>query len=384
MNEIDNYYDVAIVGGGLAGLSLSLQLKEAGFNVILFEKEIYPFHKVCGEYISMESWSFLERLGIPLSDMNLPIIKRLVVSAPNGNSITAALPLGGFGISRYVLDHKLAMLAKEKGVYVIEGAKVLHINKVNNGFEVDYQVGNQKKHIKSKVCCAAYGKRSNIDVKWKRNFLNARQKKLQNYVGVKYHVHYNGDDQVISLHNFKNGYCGISKIEGDKYCLCYLTTAADLKKSNNNIGQLEKNLLYKNPYLKNLFDSVVKEKEFPVTISQVSFSKKALVENDVIMLGDAAGMIAPLCGNGMSMAMHSGKIAAGLITAHLLGKITFNQLKLQYIKMWKTEFEKRMSTGRFIQKLFGGVFTTNIFISFLKLFPALTSVIIKKTHGSSF
>jgi menaquinone-9 beta-reductase len=384
MKETINHFDVAIVGGGLAGLCLSIQLKKSGFKVILLEKESYPYHKVCGEYISMESWSFLEKIGVPLSEMNLPIIKKLFVTAPNGNSISAPLPLGGFGISRFVLDQKLAMLAKEKGVQLMEGAKVLHIKQTADGFEIEYQLGNEKKIIKSKICCAAFGKRSNLDIKWKRNFLSSKQKGLQNYVGIKYHVHYNSDEQVISLHNFKNGYCGISKIEGNKYCLCYLTTAADLKKSNNNITELEKNILYKNQYLKTIFENVSKVEGFPVTISQISFSKKSLIENDIIMLGDAAGMIAPLCGNGMSMAMHSSKIAAGLLEEHLLGRISFTQLKYHYVKQWKKEFGKRMSAGRLIQKLFGGVFTTNFFVSFLKFFPALTSVIIKKTHGSSF
>ena len=56
-------YDIAIAGGGLAGLSLAIQSAYAGFNVLLLEKEEYPFHKVCGEYISFESWDFLESLG---------------------------------------------------------------------------------------------------------------------------------------------------------------------------------------------------------------------------------------------------------------------------------------------------------------------------------
>ncbi len=69
-------YDAAIVGGGLAGLSLAIQLSKKGYQVLLFEKEIYPFHKVCGEYISMESWDFLTALGLPLGEWNLPRIVR--------------------------------------------------------------------------------------------------------------------------------------------------------------------------------------------------------------------------------------------------------------------------------------------------------------------
>jgi len=83
----DKVFDCAIAGGGLAGLTLAVQLADAGYSVILFEKEKYPFHKVCGEYISMESFNFLERIGIPLSAMSLPRINEVLMSAPSGNSI---------------------------------------------------------------------------------------------------------------------------------------------------------------------------------------------------------------------------------------------------------------------------------------------------------
>ena len=101
----ETLYDAAIIGGGLAGLALSIQLSKKGYRVILFEKEQYPFHKVCGEYISMESWDFIESLGLPLSSFHLPIIKKLIVTSPNGNELKTDLPLGGFGISRYFLDN---------------------------------------------------------------------------------------------------------------------------------------------------------------------------------------------------------------------------------------------------------------------------------------
>src|SRR5688572_5125030 len=99
-------YDTVIVGGGLAGLSLSIQLARSGYRVIVFEKEQYPFHKVCGEYISLESWHFLISLGLDLEKKNLPIITQLQVSTTKGKIYQQKLPLGGFGISRYKLDHE--------------------------------------------------------------------------------------------------------------------------------------------------------------------------------------------------------------------------------------------------------------------------------------
>ena len=93
---------------------------------------------------------------------------------------------------------------------------------------------------------------------------------------------------------------------------------------------MEQNLLYKNPFLKKIFT----EAEFlfpePVTISQISFDKKEPIENHVLMIGDAAGMITPLCGNGMSMAFHSSKIASEIIEFFLNKKITRQEMESQY------------------------------------------------------
>ena len=93
-------YDVVIVGGGLAGLSCAIVLARDNYKVLLLEKEAYPKHKVCGEYISMESWPFLKSLGLPLDEMQLPWIKKLQVTDTRGNQVDAILPQGGFGISR--------------------------------------------------------------------------------------------------------------------------------------------------------------------------------------------------------------------------------------------------------------------------------------------
>ena len=165
-------YDVAIIGGGLAGLALSIQLAKRGHKIILFEKESFPFHKVCGEYISMESWNFLTALGVPLAAMQLPLINNLLLTAPNGTALKTKLPLGGFGISRYLLDATLADLAKRNGVVLLQGTKVEQVE-FSDDFLLHYKTSSDHKlnTISAKICCAAYGKRSNLDVKWNRSFL---------------------------------------------------------------------------------------------------------------------------------------------------------------------------------------------------------------------
>ncbi|HUZ61712.1 MAG TPA: NAD(P)/FAD-dependent oxidoreductase [Hanamia sp.] len=373
-------FTVGIIGGGLAGLSLSILLAHRGYRTILFEKEKYPFHKVCGEYISLESWSFLESLGLNLSQLNLPIIKNLIVSSPCGNFIQSRLDMGGFGVSRYFLDNELKSIAKKSGVLVYEETKVYEVIFNDEKFTVKYNGGA----INAEIVVGSFGKRSNLDVKWQRDFVKQKANKLNNYIGVKYHVKASFPDDTIALHNFKNGYCGISKIEENTYCLCYLTTAQNLRENHNSLKEMEKTILYKNPFLKKIFS----ESEFlfkePVIISQVSFDKKTQIEDHVLMLGDAAGMIVPLCGNGMSMAMHSAKIAFENINSFLKKEITRGKMESQFVFEWQKSFKSRLRNGRMIQKLFGKSKTTDLFVRTIKHFPSLIRRMIKMTHGNEF
>jgi menaquinone-9 beta-reductase len=380
-------YDIVIAGGGLAGLALSIQLAKAGWTVAVFEKEAYPFHKVCGEYISLESWNFLEDLGLPLSDWNLPLIKRLLVSAPGGEYIEQTLPLGGFGISRYKADEALAAIARNSGVALFESTTVKDIFFEKNYFRILTTAGD----FQAKIACGAYGKRSNLDIKWKRPFTRERPTKLNNYIGIKYHIRPEAGNRnaqyaadLISLHNFRDGYCGISRIEDDRYCLCYLTTAKNLQMNGNSIPEMEKNILQKNPFLKKIFSSSVRLFDHPVTIAQISFEKKTQVEGHILLIGDAAGMITPLSGNGMSMALHGSKIACRCIDAFLHGQIARHEMEQEYTDQWNRQFGKRLWIGRSIQRLFGRESGTNFLIYLLRPFPRLVTFLIRQTHGQPF
>lgn len=378
--SLDPKYDIAIIGGGLAGLALSIQCVRAGYRTIVFEREKYPFHKVCGEYISLESWNFLEELGVPLSDMQLPVINRLLVSSPNGKYIEATLPLGGFGISRYTLDQLLANIARREGVVLLEETKVVNVVYRNNAFVIFSSRGETEVAI----AAGTYGKRSNLDAKWKRPFTQVKPNKLNHFVGVKYHIETFFPEDLIALHNFENGYCGISRIENNKYCLCYLTTARNLRKSHNDIQAMEKNILQKNPFLEKIFSNSRFLYAEPLTISRISFNRKNQVENHVLMIGDAAGMITPLCGNGMSMALHGSKLAFEEISQFMKGRITRYEMELQYTQQWEKQFGRRLQAGRLIQGFFGSASLSNFLITVVKPFPKFVAFLIGQTHGKPF
>jgi flavin-dependent dehydrogenase len=373
-------YDVIIAGGGLAGLALSIQSARAGFHVALFEKEAYPFHKVCGEYISLESWNFLEELGLPLSDWNLPIIRTLLMSSPNGRPLEHELPLGGFGISRYKIDAALAGISRSAGVEIHEKEKVTDIIFEKSSF----RVVTNKGAYPARVACGTFGKRSNLDIRWQRAFIRRRSFKLNDYIGVKYHVRGDFPSDRIALHHFSKGYCGFSKIEDDRYCLCYMTTAGNLRACGNSIPEMEKRILRKNPFLEELFSSTVSLFEQPVTISRISFERRTQVENHVLLIGDAAGMIPPLSGNGMSMALHGSKIAFQCIDTFLKGDLARYELEQEYIDRWNGQFGRRMWMGRLLQRWFGSESRTDLLLYSLSPFPRLVSFLISQTHGQPF
>jgi menaquinone-9 beta-reductase len=374
-----NKYQVSIIGGGLAGLTLAIQLVDAGISCVLFEKGKYPFHKVCGEYISMESWNFIERLGLNLAELNLPQIKHLHVSSPSGKLLKHELDLGGFGISRYLLDSKLAEIARKKGVKLLDDCRVSDIKFNDEQFTINTSSGN----FTSEICIGAWGKKSNLD-----NILNRRftkeKKSGKNYVGIKYHVKIDLPDDLIQLHNFENGYCGISKVEENKYCLCYLSDAENLKKFSGDIKKMEENILMKNPFLKAHFKNAVFLFEEPLAISQIKIGYKAAIENNILMLGDTAGNIAPLSGNGMSIAMRSSFILNILLVNYFEKRISRNTLNNNYEKFWKNNFQKRIELSKVLQKLLKNKKLTDSTISILKNSRQLRNMVIRSTHGKPF
>ncbi len=371
MKEID----IAIVGGGLAGLTAAIHLAGAGFEVCVFEKETYPHHKVCGEYLSKEVIPYLESLGVDLYSYNPVNIETLMYSNPSGKSITSTLPQGGVGISRFKLDEILYKKANEKGAQVMT-VTVNNIEFLENKFTVS---SLEEVKISAKIVLGAYGKRSVLDKKLDRNFIN----KKTSWLAVKGHYELEKyPENMVSLHNFNGGYCGLSKTETGAVNVCYLATYKSFKK-HKDPEAYKQNVLSGNPHLSDFFKNARPLFEKDLSIAQISFDNKSRIQDHIIMLGDAAGLIHPLCGNGMAMAIHSAKLVSESILNHFTSP-TFNRetLENEYVKKWEKNFSARLKTGRLLQKVLMHPSLAEISRHTLNIFPALLPKIIKKTHGN--
>jgi len=364
--------DVVIIGGGLAGLASAIHLSKNGLQVTLIEKSWYPRHKVCGEYISNEILPYLHYLGLNPAQLEPARIDKFEFTIKNGKAAKATLPLGGFGISRYALDNLLYQKAVDNGCTVLKDM-VSNISFKNETFTVSTSTTT----LSTKIALGAFGKRSNLDQHLSREFVA----KKSPWLAVKGHYSGTFPDGLVALHNFKGGYCGVSKVENNVLNICYLADYKTFKKYKN-IDDYQNYVLHKNKHLRSILSNATPLFEKPLTISQISFDKKLPVENHILMVGDTAGLIHPLCGNGMAMAVHSAKIAAELVLGYYTGKIqSRHQLEKMYSKEWKMHFGRRLLMGRILAKLLTSETLTNFAMNATVALPGLLSYIIKQTHG---
>ncbi len=369
--------DVIVIGGGLAGLTSSILLAKAGYDVSLLEKGDYPRHRVCGEYVSNEVVPFLKQHDLYPAEIGPSQIHKFQLTSTNGREASLSLDLGAFGISRYAFDHFLMRKAKAVGVDVQVNSRVREIQ-----FDGDcFKVTTDDSGYEAPFVIGAYGKRDNLDQGLNRSFMRKRSP----YLGVKYHIKTDFPSDQIALHNFQDGYCGISKVEGDTFNLCYLSHRDNLR-NYGRIEDMEKAVLHENPFLRKIFTDSKILFDKPLVISEISFEPKALIENHILMCGDTAGLITPLCGNGMAMAIHGAKILSDVLIENRLENSSAGRKRIEkeYMIKWKSNFSFRLKAGRTIQRLFGSKRMSNVAVNLARSTPGIAHKLVEMTHGKPF
>jgi flavin-dependent dehydrogenase len=147
---------------------------------------------------------------------------------------------------------------------------------------------------------------------------------------------------------------------------------------------MEEEVLWKNPHLKAIFNNIEHLYEKPLVINEISFATKEPVIGHILMAGDSAGMIAPLCGIGMAMDIHAGKILTEEIQRYYTGQKNRSWMEARYAERWSRKFSSRLQRGRLIQKMFGNRQTSAIAVAAGRILPFYTKGMIALTHGKPF
>ena len=363
--------DVIVIGAGLAGLTAALELSRRGFRVLVFEKHRLPRHKVCGEYLSREVVPYLEASGIRLEDA--PRIDTFVLGGHRGRTATSKLPLGGIGISRYALDFRLYEQAKKHGAdFIWEPVEAVFFE------QGIFRVSCRGKEFHARQVLGAWGKRSNLDRVLGRPFFSGSTP----WMAIKMHYRAEYPAGQVGLYNFRGGYGGLSVTETGAVNFCYLIHR-DRFRSTPDVYSCTSKLLSEHPSLDKVLHEAEPLFEAAMSISNIAFDKKQMIWDHLLLSGDAAQLIHPLSGNGMAMAIQSGRMQSHFVSRFLDGSLPDRAaMERGYESAWKEQFRSRLRMGRALQQLLLHPAGSAMGLQVACMVPGLLPGVIRRTHGS--
>ncbi len=301
--SLSTRHEALVVGGGLAGSALAIELARAGRSVVLFEREMAAHDKVCGEFISHEGAHYLARLGVDLSAMgSVPISHVRVVR--NGAPVTARLPFLAQSLSRKLLDEKLLGIASDAGVEIRRGVRIKTLTRDGEGWTASFEGGAAQ----AADAFLATGKHDIAG--WKRP-----QGVQGDLIGLKSYWRLTPEQTAalrdhVELILFSGGYAGLQCVEGGVANLCLLvrkSAYADLYKTYD--GLLD-GMTRSCPHLRSRLSGAERFTGKPLAITALPYGYVARDPDGPWRLGDQAAVIPSFSGDGMSIALHSAQLAA--------------------------------------------------------------------------
>ncbi|MFN2441433.1 MAG: NAD(P)/FAD-dependent oxidoreductase [Thermoanaerobaculia bacterium] len=369
--------DLLVIGGGPAGATLASIAAGHGVNAVVLERDSFPRDKVCGEFLSWDAFPILERIGafdeIQRCAPARIVRTRLVI--PN-RAVEVPLPQPALGISRLRFDEILLRNAEGSGAAVAERSAVEALERTGVGHAVQVrQRGDDPVRIEAKVVVGAWGRWGRLDLSLGRKFTTDRR---QRYIGFK--RHYGAaltDPDVIELHPFAGGYLGAQPIEGAQSNLCGLVHQSEISGMRGGWTRFAETLAASSSSLAALFGAAEPLQDDFLSSEPVIFRAKEPVHQGAFLIGDSAGLIDPLTGNGMAMALQSAALAAPFVLSILAGGDRESAVDA-YARAHAELFTRRLRWSRFAAsalrrpRLVGAGMTAGIAAPLLQLFTLRT------------
>jgi flavin-dependent dehydrogenase len=385
--------EIAVIGGGIAGSALAALLARSGREVMLLEKDAFPRHKICGEFLSPESQRLLERVGCLREVLALgpARITHGRFFAPSGRDALFGLGGEALGLSRWALDEALFRHAGRRGASAREAAKVLRIEEAGGvrRLGVEWKDG-RRTTVEARLVVAAYGRRSALDAPFSRAFLQEPAP----YLGLKRH-HRPADTEEgrrrsaelegrVEIHLFDGGYCGLSHVEGGRVNVCVLLEEELLKSlAAPRWDDVSAAMRERSASLRERLAALTPDEEGFHAAAGLGFSPKETSRRGVLFTGDAAGMIAPLCGDGQAMALESAIMLSGLICAlpARLGDEDIATLGRRWDEAWRGRFDERLRRGRLLQSVLLWAPAGETAVRLISGLPRLGEALVRATRG---
>jgi flavin-dependent dehydrogenase len=375
-------WDVAVVGAGIAGSAAAALLAGQGLRVVLCEKGHFPRQKVCGEFLSPEGASVLQRLGVwPVLTGHSPPRIHGVALSTKGGVTRRELPVPGWGLSRWLLDQTLWDYAGRLGVTRYDRCPV---RRIEGGWPQGFALtlpsqGHRPNMLKARAVLVASGQQ------WRfpdepRGSGHAVQPR---FVGLKTYVrglHLGGQ---VELHAIHRGYCGLVEVAGDVSNLCCWVAVGDFRRMGGNAAEFLTSARRQNPALGARLQ-VAEPLAMPWYTTSIADRKAAVpVAEGRWHIGDRAAMVAPLTGDGMGMALRTAELAATHLVRAFRGELPWADAPATYALGWRREFLPRLRWGRLLEGILLQPRLASVARQMLHWMPSLMDLLYHRTRRVS-
>jgi flavin-dependent dehydrogenase len=348
--------DVIVVGAGPAGTSASILLAQRGVKVLLLEKSRFPREKLCGEFLSPETLHLFERLGVRerMMDAGAQVIRNWVLVAPGGQRIEIPLKWlseGGeaIGLSRARMDQILLDRARECGVTVREGFHVApRLSREGELTLIEGKAaGGAPERFSTRLLIDASGRNG----LFAGTAQKATQRSRGRFFGLKVHLRgVEGLGDTGELFFFRDGYGGMSAVEGGRTNLCFITTEETLRAAKGDRHALLELTMLTNPAARERLRGAVTDGDWLGT-GPLEYGRRASVPG-VLAIGDAGAFIDPFTGSGMLLALTSGELIAQVISASFAaGEMQPELISSRYQKIQRHSFNWRFRACALLRRL---------------------------------
>ena len=298
--------EVMIVGGGLAGSAAAIGLACAGREVMLMERESQAQHKVCGEFLSREALKYLSLLGVGVPGVGGVPIRAVRLACQAGVS-EAELPFRAMSVTRRRLDEELLQIAAAVGVRVLRGCRVQGLEREGAGWRA---VVEGAEPVLADAAFLATGKhdvRGRARPKGKQSDLVAF--KMYWRLAPEQAAELEGHVELMLYHG---GYAGLMPVEDGAANLCCLVERAELQRLGGRWENLLASMQQECGLLRKRLQGAEALLERPLAVSAIPYGYVRETGDGVWALGDQAAVIPSFTGDGLSIALHSGCLAAAM------------------------------------------------------------------------
>jgi flavin-dependent dehydrogenase len=360
---LSSQFDLAVVGGGPGGSSAAITAARLGARVVLLEARDFPRHKVCGEFVSPEALDVLTDLLQELPAAQALLCDALVIDRTRllrgTRVVEAPVSPAARSITRYDLDAALWSAGQAAGVETHANCEVL-----SSDGEGPFRLQTSSEEFVAKALIVAAGR-------WSQFTSDRRVPPGPKWIGLKAHFLESKAGRSTNLYFFDGGYCGVQPVAKDMVNACAMVRS-DSATSLPEVFSLHPELAKRAARWE--FATPV------VSTAPLIYRQPQPSRGNTMFAGDAAAFIDPFVGDGISIALRSGRAAGQSASGFVTGKMVLGESVAAYAAEYEREFAPLLSAASRLRSLMSLPALAKATVFELLRFPGVMPLIIRKTR----